>query len=132
MLMTTKVLKAVLTYDADNEEPGRTLLLKSGFDKQFIEVYEDPTELIVRHVSESDLPKGVVNSLKVDGHKLHMRHKKALTIDALDYPLVKVTKPLSMRGALKNDMLYGDEGEMNFHLEFYDYQPEDLEGDEKQ
>ena len=60
--------------------------------------------------------------------KLHMRHRKVLIIDALDYPLIKVTKPFSLRGALDNLPLYGDEEAEAFFLSFYDYQPEDLEG----
>ena len=60
--------------------------------------------------------------------KLHYRHRKALIIDALDYPFIKVAKPLSIRGVLDNEVLYGDEEAMNFYHQFYDYQPEDLEG----
>ena len=63
-----------------------------------------------------------------DKHKLHVRHRKALIIDATNYPLIIVIKPLSMRGALKNDVLYGDEEAGAFYRQFYDYQPEDLEG----
>ena len=60
--------------------------------------------------------------------KLHMRHRKVLIIDALNYPLITVTKLLPMRGVLDNEVLYGDEEEGNFFLQYYDYQPEDLEG----
>ena len=59
--------------------------------------------------------------------KLHYRHRKALIIDALDYPVIKITRPLPMRGILKNDILYGDEEALLFEA-YYDYQPEDLEG----
>lgn len=56
---------------------------------------------------------------------------KKLIIDATNYPLIKVAKPLSMRGVLSNEVIYGNE-EMETHLEFYDYQPEDLKGGEDQ
>ena len=62
--------------------------------------------------------------------KLHYRHRKALIIDALDYPLIKVTKPLAMRGLMSNEIIYGDEEEGLYYRQFYDYQPEDLEGGE--
>jgi len=64
--------------------------------------------------------------------KLHMRHKKMLIIDATDYPFIRVTKPISLRGALDNLSLYNDEEKADyFFLSFYDYQPEDLEGGDK-
>ena len=64
--------------------------------------------------------------------KLHYRHRKMLIIDARNYPLVTVTKPLSMRGVLDNEVLYGDEETELYCRQYYDYQPEDLEGGEDQ
>ena len=64
--------------------------------------------------------------------KLHMRHRKVLIIDALLYPLVIVVKPLSMRGALDSEVLYGDEEDENWFRSYHDYQPEDLEGGDNQ
>jgi len=63
--MAVKRVHAVLVFDS--EAPERAFLLKSGFDKRFIEVYEDPTELKVRHVSESSVSKKVIDLLKTKG-----------------------------------------------------------------
>lgn len=63
--------------------------------------------------------------------KPHEHCKKVLIIDATNYPLVKVTKPLSPVGFLHDEPLYGDE-EVLYYLEYYDYQPEDLEGGKDQ
>lgn len=53
--------------------------------------------------------------------------KKVLIIDAIGYPLVRVTKLLSSRGILGNEPLDGNEEATQF-IAYYDYQPEDRDG----
>ena len=63
--MEPKRIHAVLKVDEDI--PERMYVLKSGFDEQFIVVYEDPVDLTVHYMLEENIPKGVIDLLKKDG-----------------------------------------------------------------
>jgi len=63
--MEPKKIHAVLKVDEDI--PERMYVLKSGFDEQFIVVYEDPVDLTVHYMLEENIPKGVIDLLKKDG-----------------------------------------------------------------
>jgi len=56
------------------------------------------------------------------------RKRVVMVIDATDYPLVKVLKPLSSKGISGDEPLDLGEELGPYFWEFYDYQPEDLEG----
>lgn len=62
-----KPLKVNAVLTVDEGIPERMYVLKSGFDDQFIVIYEDPVDLTVHYMLEKNIPKDVIDLLKKDG-----------------------------------------------------------------
>lgn len=59
--MKRSLVKVVL--ESHKDEPERKYYLPSGFNRQIIILWEDPIDMEVRYISESETPKEVLKLL---------------------------------------------------------------------
>lgn len=63
MHYVTTVVKALYSYDEDQDDPEIRIVVKSGHPGRCIEVAEDPIDLSVRYIDDAKVPQ--LNRLKM-------------------------------------------------------------------